>query len=139
MDGPKAVRKSIIVPPGQGREFAMGPMRAVFKADGAETAGAYSISEWWLEPQTRGPGVHENPEDHVFCVIAGTLSVCVDGIWSDAAKGTYVLIPGGAPHDFANRGSLPVGFIVFNVPGGFEEDMPDIASALSAEDLRIQR
>ena len=33
----------------------MGRISARFKADGAETAGRYSISEWWLEPNTKGP------------------------------------------------------------------------------------
>ena len=36
----------------------MGRIGAVFKADGEETAGRYSISEWWLEPNTQGPGAH---------------------------------------------------------------------------------
>jgi mannose-6-phosphate isomerase-like protein (cupin superfamily) len=137
MGKPAAARKPIVVPPEQGRAYAMGPMRAVFKADGEETAAQYSVAEWWLEPRTRGPGVHEHPEDHVFYVIAGTLSVRVDDEWSDVAKGGYVLIPGGTPHDFQNRGPAPTGFIAFTTPGGFEENMPDIASALGAEDLRM--
>jgi hypothetical protein len=35
-------------------------MRAVFRADGGETADTYSISEWWLEPGTPGPGPHSH-------------------------------------------------------------------------------
>ena len=77
----------------------MGPMRAVFKADRDETAGRYSVSEWWLEPRTLGPGVHEHPEDHVFYVIAGTLSLRVNDDWSHVTKGTYVVIPGGTEHE----------------------------------------
>jgi hypothetical protein len=53
----------------------MGPVRAVFKADGHdETGGRYSISEWWLDPYTRGPGAHAHEEDDVFFVIEGTMS-----------------------------------------------------------------
>ena len=137
MEKPDAVRRPIVVPPEQGRAYAMGPMRALFKADGDETAAQYSVAEWWLEPHTRGPGVHEHPEDHVFYVITGTLSVRVHDEWSHVAKRGYVVIPGGTPHDFQNRGSDPAGFIAFTSPGGFEEDMPDIASALGAEDLRL--
>jgi len=45
--------KSIIcLHPGQGRAYALGRMRSVFKADGPETRDRYSISEWWLEPHT---------------------------------------------------------------------------------------
>jgi quercetin dioxygenase-like cupin family protein len=137
MDDPGTARRPIIVPPEQGRAYAMGRMRAVFKADLDETAGRYSVSEWWLEPQTRGPGPHAHPDDHVYYVIAGTLSVQVADDWSQAAAGAYVIIPGGTRHTFENRGSLRAGFISFNSPGGFEARMPDIAAAMSVADLRL--
>ena|SRR5215204_3425205 len=137
MEEAGAVRKPIVVLPEQGRVYAMGRMRAIFKADSDETAGRYSVSEWWLEPRTRGPEVHEHPEDHVFYVIAGTLSLHVNGAWSHVTKGTYVIIPGGTPHTFENQGSVPSGFIAFNSPGGFEARMTDIAPALATADLRM--
>jgi len=137
MDDAAAVRRPIIVPPDGGRVYPMGRMRAIFKADRDETADQYSVSEWWLEPRTLGPGTHQHPEDHVYYVIAGTLSVCVGEDWSEAARGAYVLIPGGTPHAFENRGTDTAGFISFNSPGGFEARVPDIAAALSAEDLRM--
>jgi quercetin dioxygenase-like cupin family protein len=132
------VRKPIILHPEQGRTYEMGRMRAIFKADGGESAGRYSVSEWWLEPGTRGPGVHSHEEDHVYYVIAGTLNVRLNDDWSEASAGTYILIPGGTPHDFENRSSARAGFITFNSPGGFEERMPDIASFLAAADLRLE-
>ena len=115
----------------------MGRMRAVFQADLGETANRFSVSEWWLEPRTHGPPEHQHEEDHVYYVIEGTLSVLIDGGWADAAQGSYILIPGGTPHSFENRGSVPSGFMSLNVPGGFEARMEDISAALSAEDLRI--
>jgi len=132
-----AIRKPRVVAPEEGRVYPMGRMRAVFKADTDETASRYSVSEWWLEPRTREPGVHAHPDDHVFYVIAGTLSVRLDDDWRDAANGSYVVIPGGTPHTFENRGSVPTGFISFNSPGGFEARMADIAAALSSEDLEL--
>lgn len=137
MEDPGAIRRPIIVPPEQGRVYPMGRMRAIFKADLDESAGRYSISEWWLEPRTRGPDAHAHPEDHVYCVIAGTLDVRVNDFWSEAAQGTYVIIPGGTPHAFENRGLVRTGFISFNSPGGFEARMADIASHMAAEDLRL--
>lgn len=64
-------RKPLIVRPDQGRKYEMGRMRAVFFADGKETASRYSISEWWLEPRTRGPGAHAHADDHIFYPING--------------------------------------------------------------------
>jgi mannose-6-phosphate isomerase-like protein (cupin superfamily) len=137
MDEAGAIRKPSVVAPEEGRVYPMGRMRAVFKADTDETASRYSVSEWWLEPRTRGPGTHAHPDDHVFYVIAGTLSVRLGEDWRDAANRSYVVIPGGTPHTFENRGSVPTGFISFNSPGGFEARMADIAAALSSEDLEL--
>jgi hypothetical protein len=47
----------------------MGRISAVFKADGAETGQLYSISEWWLDPHTKGPGTER----------AGVLNVSAPG------------------------------------------------------------
>jgi mannose-6-phosphate isomerase-like protein (cupin superfamily) len=117
-------------------------MRSVFKADLEESAHRYSVSEWWLEPDTRGPGVHQHEEDHVFYVIDGTLSVWVSDHssgdrWLDLAKGGYVVIPGDTPHSFENRGAVRAGLIAFTAPRGFEARMPDIRDALGSEDLRL--
>ena len=124
----RSPRKPVIVRPAQGRRYDMGPMRAIFLADGAETAARYSISEWWLEPRTRGPGVHEHPDDHIFYVLAGTVSLMIDGGWTDATRGCVALIPGGTPHDFENRGDVECGFLNVNTPGGFEDAMPAIVA-----------
>jgi mannose-6-phosphate isomerase-like protein (cupin superfamily) len=137
MEEAAVVRKPLVVAPEQGRVYPMGRMCAIFKADFDESDGRYSVSEWWLEPRTRGPDVHAHSEDHVFYVIAGTLSVRVNDDWSHATKGTYVVIPGGTPHSFENRGSVAAGFISFNSPGGFEARMADIAPALASADLRM--
>lgn len=126
-----AARQPLIIAPDQGRHYAIGRMSAVFKADGAETQLGYSISEWWLQPNTRGPGVHAHPDDHVFYIIEGTMSVQVAAQWTDVPRGSYVLIPGGTPHDFENRGTTRSGFISINVPGGFEDKMPYIVQALT--------
>jgi mannose-6-phosphate isomerase-like protein (cupin superfamily) len=137
MEAAETARKPLVVPPEQGRAYPMGRIRAVFKADRDETAGGYSVSEWWLEPRTRGPGAHQHPEDHVFYVIAGTVSLCLGDRRLDAPQGTYAVIPGGTPHDFENRGSVRAGFIAFTTPGGFEERMEDIAPALASENLAL--
>jgi len=120
--------KSIVLAPGEGRSYPMGRISALFKADGDETAGRYSISEWWLEPNTQGPGAHSHDaEDCVFYVIEGTMSMLVGERWIDAARGSFVLAPAGVRHDFENRSARRAGVLNFSVPGGFEKDMPAIA------------
>ena len=121
-----APRKAVILGPGAGRAYPMGRIGAVFKADELETQSRYSISEWWLEPHTQGPGAHSHPEDDVFYVIEGTMSLLVGDAWTHAAKGSFVLVPGGVTHDFENRGDTRAGVLNVSVPGPFEPAMPDI-------------
>jgi mannose-6-phosphate isomerase-like protein (cupin superfamily) len=96
---------------------------AVFKADGP----GYSISEWWLEPHTDGPGLHHHPEDDVFYVLAGTMRLVVGDEVLDAGPGTFVRVPGGVPHDFSNPGTERAGVLNVSSPGEFEAHMPGIA------------
>jgi mannose-6-phosphate isomerase-like protein (cupin superfamily) len=106
----------------------MGRVSAVFKADGAESDGRYSISEWWLDPHTKGPGAHSHPEDDVFFVLDGTMSFLVRDEWVDVPAGSFVLVPGGVTHAFENRGDTRSGALNISAPGDFEARMPDIAS-----------
>jgi hypothetical protein len=65
----------IFLLPGNGRSYQAGPMRAVFKADGAETDDRYCISEWWFESGDSGPGPHSHEDNvEIFYVIEGTMS-----------------------------------------------------------------
>jgi mannose-6-phosphate isomerase-like protein (cupin superfamily) len=117
----------IILRPGEGRAYDMGGMRAVFKADEGETGAAYSISEWWLEPQTNGPGPHSHEaNDDIFYVLEGTISFLVGDDWIEASAGAFVRAAPGVTHDFANRTDRRAGLLNIYVPGGFERDMPAI-------------
>ena len=132
-------RAPIVLAPGAGRAYEMGPLRAVFKADGSETRRRYSISEWWLEPHTRGPGAHQHEEDDVFFVLEGTMSFFVGGAWLDAPKGSFVVAPGGSPHDFENRTAKRAGMLNVSVPGDFEPQMAGIAEWFRARSPAASR
>jgi mannose-6-phosphate isomerase-like protein (cupin superfamily) len=119
-------RSAVVLSPGAGRSYDMGRISAVFKADGEETRSGYSISEWWLEPHTQGPGAHSHEEDDVFYILEGTLSVLIGDQWIEAPKGAFVLVPGGTTHDFENRGPVRAGLLNFSYPGDFEQHMPGI-------------
>jgi len=121
----QSAREPVILTPGAGRAYPMGRIRAVFKADGDETAQAYSISEWWLDANTKGPGAHAHPEDDAFYVIEGTMSLLVGEQWVDAPAGSFVLIPGGVTHDFENRSDRRAGVLNFS-SGVFELEMEAI-------------
>jgi mannose-6-phosphate isomerase-like protein (cupin superfamily) len=121
--------KPIILGAGCGRAYECGPMRAVFKADGAETAGRYSISEWTVAPRSPGSGPHSHDEnDEIFLVTDGTMAMRVGDDWVDAPRGTFLWIPAGTVHDFENRTDSPATLFNVFIPGGFEHLMPRIAA-----------
>ncbi len=118
---------SIILGPDEGRHYACGPMRAVFKADLEETGNRYCVSEWWVEPRKTGPGPHSHEaNEELFYVVEGTMSFLVGEEWIDAKKGTFLRIPAGVTHDFQNRTDHPACALNIFIPGGFEEMMPMI-------------
>jgi quercetin dioxygenase-like cupin family protein len=104
----------------------MGRIAAVFKADEKESSNSYSVSEWWLDAKTKGPGTHSHEEDDVFLVIEGTMSFLISSDWIDAPEGSFVLVLGGTPHNFENRSSARAGVLNFKAKSGFESDMPAI-------------
>ena len=119
-------RQAIVLAPGEGRKYSMGPMQAIFKADGNETAKRYTISKWWLVPYSEGPGSHSHPEEDTFFVIKGTMSFLLEDEWADAPAGSFVLVPGGETHNFENRSDERSGMLNFGAPGDFEKSMPAI-------------
>ena len=122
----------LFLTPGAGRAYEAGPMHAVFKADGAETNDRYCVSEWWLEAGRPGPGPHAHAaNEELFYVLEGTISFLVGTEWVDAARGSFLRIPAGTTHDFANRATVRAGVLNVFIPGGFETMMPRIVAYLS--------
>ncbi len=119
----------LLLPPGEGRVYNCGPMTAIFKADENETAEKYSISEWWIAPNSAGPGPHQDDEDdEIFYVLEGIIAFLIGDKWNDAEKGTFIRLPPNTIHSFANRTNENAGMLSFKVPGGFEKEMPAIAA-----------
>ncbi|MBD8490750.1 cupin domain-containing protein [Echinicola sp. CAU 1574] len=117
----------LLLKTGEGRTYQCGTMKAVFKADENETDNKYSISEWWLEPNSEGPGAHLHEEnDEIFYGIEGTTSILVGDEWHNIEKGTFLRIPARTIHDFANKTNEKCGVLNFFIPGGFERNMPSI-------------
>jgi mannose-6-phosphate isomerase-like protein (cupin superfamily) len=118
---------AIILPRDSGRRYEMGALSAVFKADEGETQQRYSISEWWLKPNSDGPGAHlHEANDEVFYVLAGKPEILIGEQWVSLERGGFALIPQGTMHDFRNPTGEEAGLLNFFIPGGFERKMPAI-------------
>ncbi len=117
----------LILTADQGRVYNLGAMTAIFKADENETDDKYSISEWWLNPNSNGPGAHQHEDqEQVFYVLEGTISIFAGNKWIDADRGTFIRIPRNTMHTFANRTDKKAGMLNFDIPGGFEKNLPSM-------------
>lgn len=122
-------QKAIFLKQGEGRDYDMGRISASFKADGRETANQYSISEWWMEPSTKGIGAHSHDDgNEIFYVLEGTMTFLIGENWQEAEKGSFIYVPAGVPHDFENRGTRKAGVLNVFAPGAFEDHMPEIVA-----------
>ena len=65
-------------------------------------------------------------------MLAGTLRVTVGGRELDAPAGSYVLVPPGVVHTFANTSAGPVRLLNLNAPGGWEHYLRELAGAMRA-------
>ena len=74
-----------------------------------------------IEPRRPGPETHTHEvEDDSFYMLEGELVFTVDGEDIPASPGTFVLVPPGVPHTFANQTDEPARFVNVHAPAGFD-------------------
>jgi mannose-6-phosphate isomerase-like protein (cupin superfamily) len=74
-----------------------------------------------VEPRRTGPEPHAHvTEDDSFYMLEGELVFTVDGEEVTAGPGTFVLVPPGVPHGFANHTDEQARFVNVHAPAGFD-------------------
>jgi mannose-6-phosphate isomerase-like protein (cupin superfamily) len=97
-----------IVRPGEGELTLAGPVRVHILEDGSTTSHRLGIAELTIAPHTAGPPQHRHARhDEGFYVVSGTAQFTVGDQTYEAAQGTLVMVPPGAPHTFANTSDQP--------------------------------
>jgi mannose-6-phosphate isomerase-like protein (cupin superfamily) len=121
----------VILQPREGERIAAGASTAVMKATAETTGGAFSISEATFPAGMNGPSPHAHSyTTDTFYVLEGTLHMTVGDNEIDASAGSYILVPPGVVHTFANISDEPVRFLNINSPGWLEEYLRDLAGAM---------
>jgi mannose-6-phosphate isomerase-like protein (cupin superfamily) len=86
-----------------GEVVLSGPTRMRILEDGSRTSHRLGLGEITIAPHTDGPPQHRHAQhDEGFYVVSGTARFTVGDQSYDAGPGTFVMIPPGAPHTFAN-------------------------------------
>ncbi|MCQ8187890.1 cupin domain-containing protein [Streptomyces rugosispiralis] len=94
-----------ITGPGEGELIVSGPSQIRILEDGSNTQHRLGMGEITIPPHTPGPPQHRHAQhDEGFYVLSGTVRFTVGEEHHDAVAGTWVMVPPGAPHTFANPG-----------------------------------
>lgn len=110
------VERAVIVQPGEGHRVG----NVEFLARTQDTP-RFNLSLITIQPHRDGPPIHQHAaEDDSFYMLEGELTFVVDDEEVIAGPGTFVLVPPGVPHTFANRGDEPARFANVHAPAGFD-------------------
>src|SRR6202044_2919191 len=92
-----------ITGPHAGEVALSGPVQMRILEDGSTTSHRLGLGEITLAPHTDGPPQHRHARhDEGFYVVTGRAYFTVGDQHYDAPAGTFVMVPPGAPHTFAN-------------------------------------
>jgi mannose-6-phosphate isomerase-like protein (cupin superfamily) len=79
-----------------------------------------------IQAHREGPETHtHDAEDDAFYMLEGELTFVVDGEELVAGARTFVLVPPGVPHTFANRRDEIARFVNVHAPAGFDLRLAD--------------
>jgi mannose-6-phosphate isomerase-like protein (cupin superfamily) len=122
-----------ITPPDGGDAIQLGPVVMRILEDGGTTDHRLGIGEITLPPHTDGPPQHRHARhDEGFYVVSGTATFTVGDSSYEAAAGTLVMVPPGAPHTFANPSDQPAVLLNTFSPDLYVEYFRDLRDMIAA-------
>jgi mannose-6-phosphate isomerase-like protein (cupin superfamily) len=108
--------RAVVVKPGEGHSVG----NVEFLARSADTP-RFNLALIEIQPHGDGPPKHAHTgEDDAFYILEGELTFGVEGKEVVAGPGTFVLVPPGVEHTFANRGDDLVRMVNIHAPAGFD-------------------
>ena len=116
-----------------GEPVLSGPVSVRIIEDGSTTSHRLGMAEIVLAPHADGPPQHRHAQhDEGFYVVSGTARFTVGDTSYDAAAGTLVMVPPGAPHTFANPGEEPVVLLNTFTPDLYVRYFHDLRDMIAA-------
>jgi mannose-6-phosphate isomerase-like protein (cupin superfamily) len=87
----------------------------------SEHSPRFNVSVVTMAPNAHGPEEHAHAdEDDAFYVLDGELVFVLDEGEVRAPEGTFVLVPPGVSHTFANALDRPTRVLNIHAPAGFD-------------------
>ncbi|GAO11976.1 hypothetical protein TPA0598_09_02670 [Streptomyces lydicamycinicus] len=121
-----------VVGPGDGETILLGTTRMRVLEDGSNTGHRLGLAESVLAPHTPGPPQHRHARhDEGFYIISGSVRFTVGDKDHDATAGTFVMVPPGAPHTFANVTDQQAVMLSILTPDLYMQYFRDLAEMLA--------
>jgi quercetin dioxygenase-like cupin family protein len=109
--------KAIVLAEGEGTVYRARGSELVFKAERATTDGLFSFMERELPPGGRRPPKHVHVDAaEAFYVLDGDIRFWLDDETTRCGRKSFVLVPGGVAHSFANDGAAPARLLILHAP-----------------------
>ena len=103
--------------PGEGHNLDLRGNLASFKAVAATTSGRFSLMERVVPAGGRTPPPHVHVDRvEAFYVLSGELEFRLDEAIELGVSGSFVLVPGGVAHTFANVGTSEARVLILHAP-----------------------
>ena len=117
---------------GEGPAFsAVGDVYRIL-ATGAQTGGAYGLSEVRVLPGGGPPPHIHHREDEGFFVLEGEITFTLGDRKVVGKPGAFIQGPRGIPHAFKNESSAPARMLILVTPPGFEKFMAEFAQPVAS-------
>ena len=111
----------VVIQPGEGLRVGNVEFLAL-----SEHTPRFNLSIATMAPHKHGPPAHvHRHEDDAFLILDGELTFLFGDEELVAAAGTFVLVPPGVEHTFANRTDTPVRMLNIHAPAGFDLRLRD--------------
>ncbi|OLD25780.1 MAG: hypothetical protein AUJ02_04240 [Chloroflexi bacterium 13_1_40CM_3_65_12] len=126
--------QKILVEATSGRIVSFLGNQVVFKVEGAQTSGAFSIIEDIYPSGNFTPPHRHLKTDEVGYVLEGELGVMVAEEDFQAGPGSFFIRPKGVPHALWNITDRPVRLLDVYTPAGIESWYEELARLVSASE-----
>ena len=122
--------------PEEGQPVWLGGDLFVVKATGADTGGAYSVTEMTVAPKATGPHPHQHSDaEEAFFVMEGEIYLHLGDTTIAAPKGTFAVVNRGTTHTYSNPSDKPARVLVLLSPPGFEQNFAQMGELAPRREL----
>jgi mannose-6-phosphate isomerase-like protein (cupin superfamily) len=125
---------------GEGDRVDLAGLGIVWKLEGAESDGRFSVVHHPLAPRALAAPLHRHTrEDEYSYVLEGTLGALLGDEVVTATPGTWVFKPRNQWHTFWNAGDTPCEIIEVISPAGFENFFRELADVYATGEPDLVR